>query len=439
MKLGGFFGDNQRLFYLQEQFGKEEYYDGLVSALKKAAKRYYTILKAIEFHHGYLEINQLPSFTISPVSNLIGHKNVSNIIEGLIKLNLILEDNGKYRLSIYVSSNKNDNVRYHQGVELAKEIVLSQFYNWSRNIGLVSFEKGTFHSEYSKFQWGFVAPSYVSGFIRRYENNNIKPAFVLADVLIGNAVNLEEVYFFIAKTEAIKSLNISNFLPFLIVQNVSQEALLALKSNGIIVAFIDKMFGSEYEELLKSLITTVTNAGAVLKDNPEQYIKLIEQLNKLVDGKTNNLRGDLFELAVGYYHSNICQSLDIGKKVVFDGKQREIDVLAVSQNEVRIAECKGYKYSIDLLQVEKWTNEKIPVIYDWTKSGGYYQNKKIVFEFWATGGFTDEAMDFLKSKKESVKKYGIEFFGEQEIMEKAKASNAQKIIDILREYFIKNV
>ena len=65
--------------------------------------------------------------------------------------------------------------------------------------------------------------------------------------------------------------------------------------------------------------------------------------------------------------------------------------------------------------------------------------KKVVFEFWSTGGFTEDAFEFLKSKATDVKKYSIEFYGENEIIGKAQSSNAQKLIDILREYFIKNI
>ena len=48
MKLGGFFSDNQSMFYLQEQYGKSEYYEGIRRAFQKAAKRYFAIIKTIE-------------------------------------------------------------------------------------------------------------------------------------------------------------------------------------------------------------------------------------------------------------------------------------------------------------------------------------------------------------------------------------------------------
>lgn len=59
----------------------------------------------------------------------------------------------------------------------------------------------------------------------------------------------------------------------------------------------------------------IENAGAILKTNPGQYLPLLENIEKLAIGKTNNLKGDLFEMTVGFYHGQLCQSLEIGKNI----------------------------------------------------------------------------------------------------------------------------
>ncbi|NJS16950.1 MAG: hypothetical protein HC787_09135 [Nostocaceae cyanobacterium CSU_2_110] len=132
------------------------------------------------------------------------------------------------------------------------------------------------------------------------------------------------------KINAIRASNPSTKLfPVLILDGVEVTALNKLKSRCLI-ATIREIFGESYNELLKNLINTITNAGVILRKDPESYLALMAQLTKLINGKTNNLRGDLFELAVGYYYGKQCQSLDIGKKVRMDDdiKVREIDVLA---------------------------------------------------------------------------------------------------------------
>lgn len=125
------------------------------------------------------------------------------------------------------------------------------------------------------------------------------------------------------------------------------------------------MFGDTYKDLLNSLTNLVTNAGAILKKNPEAYLDLIIKLNKLVDGKTNNLRGDLFELAFGYYQGRVCKSIDIGKVINYQGLQREIDVFGLTEDKVFISECKGDNHKVSKEEVEIWLGQKVPVIRKW--------------------------------------------------------------------------
>lgn len=433
-RLKGFFKDNQVFFYLEEQINSEEYARGLVKSLESDAKAHYAIIRAIEYHYGYIKKAHLPQASSSPIHNLKSHKNFNTVIKDLKFLGILVEEEDYFRLNDAYSSKKN-NFQLYKGIELAKQTLLLQFYDYSRSIGLVSYERGKFEGEFSKFQFGFVAPSYISGIIK-YNNSVINPAFVIVDVLVGNVVRLEDVNIFLTKIEIIKNTSNSNFLPYLIVQKINQDAFQKLKSKGIIVGFVNKLFGSEYEELLKSLISVIANAGAILKNNPEAYIELITKLNKLVDGKTNNLKGDIFELAVGYYYSNLSQSIDIGKKLNYLGNLREIDVYSNSQERIIICECKAYKRKISLEEVQKWVTLKIPTVYDWVRSFEY--DKEVIFEFWSTAGFDIDAEEFLKDKKSRLKKYQIDFLNEKQIIERAQKSKAHKITDIMREYFLRD-
>lgn len=434
-KKKGFFKDNQSFIFLDKQFETEEYYENLIIALKKAAKKYYSIIKAIEYHKGYIKKEHLASYTFSPILNLKTHKNYNNIISNLKDLNLITEEgNTYYVLSDKVSGNTNKNFNYYKGVEFAKNTILTQFYDYARKIGLISYNAGRFHSEFAKFQFNFVAPSYVTG-ITKYlsEAAKIQPAFILVDVLIGNKTEEEEILFFINKIDIIKSQSSSNFLPYLIVENISQSALKTLKEKGIIVGFINQLFGSEYQDLVKELINIITNSGAILNNNPQAFLKLLTQLNKLVDGKINNLKGDLFELVVGYYYSTISQRIDIGKKINFNNIDKEIDVVAYSQTLLVICECKAYKNMIDESTVKAWLSEKVPTIYKWAKA--YNNNILIKFEFWSASGFTDEAKEYLLTQIKKAKKYSIDFIDERKIFDKAQELGIHKIKEIMREYF----
>lgn len=434
-KIKGLFSDNQALYHLQSQYKKPIFYEGLYRALESAGKKYFALLLAIEYHSGYIKENELASYSFSPVKKLKGHKKFENLIYELVELGVLLEQDEYIKINPLLA--ERDNFNHHKAIETAKNFVLMQFNDWARKIGLTSYNTAKFHSQFGLFSWSFVSPSYVST-LTKYRNGRVDPGFIVADVLVGNKPNKETVNFFIQKIGILKQIKgLPNFLAFLIVDDIDLDTLSLLKEKGIIVGFVDKLFGDEYKELLQSLITTVTNAGAILKTNPEAYLDLITRLNKLVEGKTNNLKGDLFELAVGYYHSNFCQSLDIGKLINHLGEQREIDVFAVYADKVVIAECKGYKSKIDRDQLEEWLSKKVSIIRKWLIDSNYYNNRALIFEYWSSGGYTKEAIEFIKNKK--FRKFQVVFIDQKDLIKKSKEIPSKKFREILDQYYIPEI
>jgi hypothetical protein len=437
VRVKGLFADGQFLFHEKEIFNSEDYYTGLYNALKKAGKQYFTILQSLDFHYGQLKLEHLPSYSISPVLDLKGHVTFNSVLEKLISLRLITIKDDFILLSNIPDSNFNS--KKAKGLDVAKNFILIQFNDWSRKIGLVSYNSSKFYSEFGKYQFNFVSPSYV-GTLPKNNKTNLIPGFVVADILIGNTVNENQIDFFLNKIKAIKyQKNSSNFIPFLIVESIDTKSLNKLKSQGVVIGFVNELFGENYKELLNSLINLVTNAGAILKKNPEAYLDLISKLNKLVDGKTNNLRGDLFELAVGYYQGRICKSIDIGKIINHEGLQREIDVFGFTESEIFISECKGYNHKVSKEEVEIWLSEKTTIIRKWVLDNYMLSDKKLTFEFWSTGGFTDEAIEFLTKKKEKTKKYKIDFFDLNDMLTKSRELKSKKFTEILREYYVKEI
>lgn len=306
-------------------------------------------------------------------------------------------------------SNNNPNSKRSKGVEVAKNFLLMQFNDWSRKIGLTSYNSSKFHTEFGKYQFNFVCPSYI-GSLPKINDKKITPGFIVADILIGNVVNESQIEFFINKIKALKfQQHLAKFIPLLIVESIDTKALNSLKAQGVVIGFVNELFGEKYKELLNSLIGLVTNAGAILKKNPEAYLDLIRKLNKLVDGKTNNLRGDLFELVVGYYQGRVCNTIDIGKLINHEGLQREIDVFGLLPNTIFVSECKGYNHKVSEEEIEIWLGEKIPVIRKWILDQPSLSDRDIVFEYWSTGGFTEEARKILEKRKKVTKNIKLIF------------------------------
>lgn len=431
-KIKGLFSDNQIFFYHKKIYKKPEFYDALIESLELSGKKYFAIINSIQYHYGYINKDRLAAFSFSPVKNLKGHRRFDSVIGKLIELGLVYEEKSNYKLNSSICVT--ENYQHSKSLEVVENFLLDQFNDWSRSIGLTSYDSARNYSEFAKFLWAYVSPSYITSIVR-YNEKKIIPGFVVADVLIGNRNNDETIIFFLKKIEVLKNLNnISSFLPFLITDYLDHSTFKILKENGVIIGLVDKMFGDGYKELINSLINSITNAGAILKNNPNEYLKLIDSINKLVTGKTNNLKGDLFELAVGYYHGQKCKVLDIGKIIYLKDKQREIDVLAVYDDKIIIAECKGYKNKVDKDEIEKWVSEKVSVIRQWILSIECYAHKKIVFEHWSTGGYTDEALNYINSL--NVKKYEIEFIDFKRMSEKSKGIESKKFKQILKEYYM---
>lgn len=437
-KIKGLFADKQVLFHHKDNYGSEDYYSGLSKAFKMAGKQYHIILQSLDFHYGQLKLNQLPSYSINPTLDLKGHVTFQTALQNLLRLNIIKVDEEYVSLSGLISDNNPNKLR-SKGIEVAKNFLLIQFNDWSRKIGLVAYNSSKFYSTFGNYQFNFVSPSYVGSLPVR-KSSKIVPGFVVADILIGNVINESQIEFHINKVRTLKyRKNIANFIPYLIVDSIDTQALNALKAEGIVVGFVEELFGENYKELLNSLINLVTNAGAILKKNPEAYLNLIIKLNKLVDGKTNNLRGDLFELAVGYYQGRICSSIEIGKLIIHDGLRREIDVYGTTTNKVIISECKGYNHKIEKTDIETWLGEKIPVIRKWVLDQPSISDKQIVVQFWATGGFEDDALELLRERKKKTTKYEIEFYGLDEMITKSQEVKSKKFEEILREYYKKEI
>lgn len=439
-KLRGLFADNQSFIYHSNNFNNQEFFESLEEAFEKSAKRCYAVIVAINYSHGIILKSDLANYTFSPTSKIKGHLLYSTLVEKLKQAKVLLDyDDEHYTLNSYISKNAEPNFRHYKSIQFAKDLVINQFANWSRNIGLCSFKTGETNKEVGGFQFTFASPSYINGLVQ-YKDSTLKPGFVVADVLIGNSTTGKEIDFFLQKINAIRGSNPTlKLFPVLILDGVEVTALSKLKKTGVLIATIREIFGESYNELLKNLINTITNAGVILKKDPDSYLTLMAQLTKLINGKTNNLRGDLFELAVGYYYGKQCQSLDIGKKVRIENeiKTREIDVLANYENEIRVVECKGYNYPIEKEYVEKYLSDKIPAVRKWLDK--YYPNKRQVFEIWSTGGFDNEATELLEKAKINTKKYSIDYLDKLQILDRANQLQSTKFAEILKDYYFKEI
>jgi hypothetical protein len=435
-KVKGICRDGQSILYHEKNWNNPDFLDKLCDVIKNNSHQHYALLNAINLYYGAVPKEILAEYSVNPTGNIKGHKNFNTIVTDLLRLRLIQENEDLNVLSeCYVC--REDRAR---ALNIIQKTTLAHFFEWGRNIGLFSYDSAKFHSELSSYQFAMVAPSYITSLVSESKNGKTIPAFVVADILLNRDIKKEDVIFFVKKLENTLMRNHNaKIIPILLIGTHDKDVYHILKSNGVIVGNIDELFGDKYSESLYGILNLIENAGAILKSNPDQYLKLIDSIEKLSTGKTYNLKGDLFEMAVGYYHGQLCNSLEISKKIRHDNNIREIDVYAVYADKVVFAECKGYNSKIDDAYIEQWLSKKVSVIRQWALSCDCLCDKKIVFEIWSTGGFTDEATTRLTTAHQRTKKYQVDFYDYNAMLQIAKEKNIRHFVEIVNSYYTKEL
>jgi hypothetical protein len=433
LKIKGYFISNLSLCYLEKHIEDGLLYDSLNKAMFENGKKYWYTLNALELHGGIINQKVLECYTNYLIIELKGHLPFRKIIQKFIKSNILNFNSDYYYISPKLKKTNFNSLAY-KTIEAIKENILKDFGTLNKNIGLISYNTAEEYAEFGKFRWAFKGVSNITGLMQ-----GNKPGFVLADIIIGTSITERDVSFFIEKIKHIQSFNnASRIIPFLIVDDLNKEALLALKSHGIAIGFIKELFGQKYADTLKELISVLNNAGASLKSSPEKYLDLIKELKKYNEGLANNIRGALFEFVVGHIHSlDSNSSIDLGREIYENDARHEMDVLAIYNDKIVIAECKAKRSKTDIETIDKWLGEKIPAFRKWIEKQETWNKKKVEFEFWSTGGFTDDALEKLDYITSSTIKYKVSYFNSNDIRNKALSMGNKKLKEALDDFFLR--
>lgn len=432
------FDKNQVFCYLEDQFMEKEYVDALLEAIEKHSKTIYTYIQAFISQSGVVSKAVLPAFTAAPVGKVKGHRMHADVLQKLIDAQIITEGREEtYSLSpVFYDA---VNVHRARGLEVVKNVITQDFNNWARDMNIVAYGQGKCLFEtpdFGQYQWAYTAPSYIQPL---YSLESQKPGFVVADVFYGKVATVNSIKFFVEKVNVLRSYkNIAFFLPVLLVDKIDRDALDYLKENKVMVAILNNLFSDKYTELLADLVTVFTNASAIIIKDPSQIYALFEKIRNN-EGRYNNLVGDLFELLVGSYFSNIgCSTLKLQKEIVDyeTGRRKELDLVVCKDGKYIVVECKGQKAKLDERFVQKWLNENIPVTRKCLID--QYQTDKIEFQLWSVSGFTDAALALLNKASEETKKYEIKYYEREQMIVNAKNVGDQHFVEIMNEHFSPN-
>lgn len=436
------FPKREKFFYLEKQYNTSEFFEAFLNALKETNSVHFDAICALGSWGGIVSIDKFKIISGSPEKRK-KHKCISNLLSELLKARLVFKKENDGRA--VVGLNSSIPREYYQKIdtrvlETLEEVMYLSLCNWLRANGLASYNQIKRKREFNSYYWDLTAPSYIFPLAISTKEKK-QPGFIVADILPQFEIKKDHLRYFSKKFAATRSqYKNGNFLAILIGNKFTPEAFEYGKKSGFIITTPGNLFGEEVNALIFDLKNTLENiSAAATQKNEEEIYKLINSVAKL-EGKANNIRGQLFEMVSGYIISKINPGfIEIGKVVINEeGEKAEIDVFnSKGKSAIQIVECKGNNPNqiISKKTIEAWL-EKIHIIRKWVNEISEYRSRKQYFEFWTTSEFDTGAVELLRKSKEGTKKYSIDWKDKKNLLEMVKKENLQSIYLVLKEHYI---
>ena len=430
------FNKNQVYCYLEEQYTSRGYRENLYESLKNESLAVSVILRALENNDYIMKKSLLSVYSKSPVENTKGHKRFDRIIINLIEQGILCEIEEEFYCISSMYCGEEYNLIYSRSKEQISNIIVADFISWAAKLNIIAYNSFKVFPDttiFAHFKWFATIPSYVTPLSDTVKN---RPGFIIVDVLVKSNADIQDIEFFVEKVKIIRNFKgLPSFVPILLINGVSIEALQYLKANKIIVGILSNLFDRKYTETLMNIYNVLRNANAVITKNPQKLEELIKEIAKS-EGRFNNVMGDLFECMVGLFFIRIgSKNIDMNKLVSNElGGKYEIDVLVERDNKIIAIECKAYKGKIEKEYVEKWLSSRIPVFRKFLERK--YPGTKIEFSLWSLGGFDDQAKAILKEHKSTVKKYQLSYYNKEEVYVYAKELGDKILCEQIKKHFM---
>ncbi|WAF98057.1 hypothetical protein NRZ31_16825 [Aeromonas dhakensis] len=446
------FPHRSRFVYLSEQYGSRKFFLALNKTLQDSGSIYFYALQALAMRDNLMPKEHFKIACGAPISQK-KHVSAESVIERLIKSTIVnevhIEGFGDYIVRCDELSYFPDDRTYAlmRGRLLSERIALLAIKSWARNLGIVSYDKvETREDDNNKipkvgtFNWDLAAPSYLFP-MRQYKGNRVAPGFFVCDICLNSQVTKDQLSAFVKKCTTLRNLTkVGSCLQVFVATSYDSEGFSLLKSEGIIPATPDSLFGEEVAEVLISVSKLFINTANLMTSH-ESIDRIFNSLSR-VEGAASTLRGCLFEFMVAQIANNYYPGYEQEmNRIVSDslGRKAEIDVLAVSKkHEIVFIECKGMSplTNVDDSEVEKWINERIPVINSFIKTHSEWSRLPYRFELWTSGKITEQAKALIDNKNTETSKYTINFLDGDELLKLVHESNDSGLIKSYKQHFI---
>ncbi len=434
--------------YLDKQYNSGIFWENLLKTHIEKKSAYGLAISSLIARNGICSEYYFKAYSGSPIyptQKRLSHDFVIQKLEAAKIIELVMIPDLGRCIRIHRDANT---INYPTNKKYASDftegIIIDAVSDWLKKTGLASFnaiKKRTLDDvpEFGAYKWDITAPSYILP-LRTYKDKSLQPGFVVADVFNGE-LDEDGIQYFINKCKNMSSLKSTKpFLPILLANRFTKNAYQLGRSEGYLLTTPEILFSDEIAKAFIGLTESMTNMAAIASREPEKMIHVFNSLKK-IEGVAHNLKGALFEmLSAHIVHKSEGAYIDIGNKVEdLSGNKAEIDVLAIQGNHsIKVIECKAKNPNtlINKSDIEKWTNDRIPLIYKWIKSQERFDSMEILFEYWTTSDYSEDSKKAISEYK--PRKYGSSFRNGKQILDYAKKAKVPSIVDTLNEHFIKH-
>ena len=386
------FAKGARFIYLADQFGTEEYWEALVRAFARSGQAYWAAFVGLSARGGRCPQDLFPTICGAPAARQ-RQLSPDRILDRLKAIHLLkeVEESGvtdrwiEFAPYFHISRS----ISEARAVLLAENVALFGIKEWARRLGFGSYGKFRIRGDeerplVSGISWDLAAPSYVRPLVSA-QSGTLKPGFIVCDVILGTVIDRDTVAAFVRKHDmASAPPGVAPIMPFFIADVFAEDAFALAKQKGIIAVTTEGLFGHEIAKALKGLIQLLSDAGATASVNPEYLETVLASLTR-IEGAANNIRGALFELAVGALVKDVDDGfLETGLKWTdrTTGASAEIDVL-LNRPGTRplVIECKSKMppAMVSLAEVQRWYNNRVPLIWEIMKQNPHYEDAEARF------------------------------------------------------------
>lgn len=402
-----------RFVYLPGQFGSDLYWSRLVAALQSTNSAYGYAIAAVRARGDIVPEAYFPIVSGAPV------RQARHLSSSLIAARL--EDIGLFRritipgVGPCIALAKDDEYYRHIGMETlarltAEDILLTAVRDWAKKLGLVSYDRVAVRSReklatVGTFAWDLTAPTYLGGMSMVTKSGKSKPGFLVADVLLSDAMAVQAVEPFVRKCTTLRALrNVGPCLQMFVAERYTRTAFQLLKKHGIIPATPRTLFGKEVAEALTQVASVLTNVARHIIDQ-EKLDEIFRRLGK-IEGAATQLRGTLFEFMAAAYWRRGADNVALNRIYKVEEGEAEADIVVVRNGvSVTFVECKGYSpyATVPDEQVLQWLQVRIPRLYKYARQHPEWSRLHIHFELWTSGKINDDMVALVSKAKAEVK------------------------------------